>query len=298
MHRWLWVFALVACGDDAATPDAPDAPVAIDATTDACACTYDLPTVTGRIGAPAVELSGLAASHVHPALWTHNDSDSTPRVIALSLTGAVLGELALPGATITDWEDIALGPCGASTCIFLGDIGDNQLARTSVRIYEIDEPAGTASRTGTFRAFDIAYPDGPHNAEALVVDPRDGETYVIVKQPEKPTPVFRMPRITGSTATAEQVGSFTVITTNAPITAADLIVDTCGVRMLVRTYDRVFELRGSASATISELLASTPASVTAPSEMQGEAITYEPDGRGFYTTTEGTNVPLSHVRCR
>jgi hypothetical protein len=32
--------------------------------------------------------------------------------------------------------------------------------------------------------------------------------------------------------------------------------------------------------------------------MQGEGVTYQPDGRGFYTNTEGVMPPIHHTACR
>lgn len=99
----------------------------------------------------ATELSGLAWSRANTdLLWTHNDSGDGPRVFAISASGAARGELSIQGATATDWEDIAIGPCGAASCLYIADIGDNALARGMVRIYEVDEQpqlGGTASTT-------------------------------------------------------------------------------------------------------------------------------------------------------
>ena len=97
---------------------------------------------------------------------------------------------------------------------------------------------------------------------------------------------------------AEMIATFNVPTGNALVTGADLRVDDCGTRLVIRTYTHVFELRGSATATIAELFASAPISQPAPSEMQGEAIAWAADGRGYFTTSEGTNAPLSYVGCR
>src|SRR5688572_17726959 len=70
------------------------------------------------------EASGIAVSRRVPGrLWTHNDSGK-PVVVALDERGAIAGSLAIAGATVTDWEAIAVGPCGTGTgsCLFIGDI--------------------------------------------------------------------------------------------------------------------------------------------------------------------------------
>lgn len=302
MKSWLVLLVIAGCGDDASTPgdaalgDAVD----IDAPP-ACACTYGAGASAGTITvAGAGELSGLAASRtLADTVWTHNDSGDTARLFAITTTGASKGIGTLPAATATDWEDIAIAPCGAASCIYVADIGDNAMARASVRIYEVDEPAQIQGAVNlTFRAFDIAYPDGPHNSEALFVDPRDGASYIITKQASNPSQVFRMPRTAGVTATAVSVGSITIPGSGILlVTAADLHADACGVRLLVRTYDKLFELRAPPAATIAELVATAPQMVPVASEAQGEAVTYLPDGRGYLTVSEGTNPALQKVVC-
>ena len=42
----------------------------------------------------------------------------------------------------------------------------------------------------------------------------------------------------------------------------------------------------------------TPVVVPVGLEQQGEGITYQPDGRGFYTTTEGPMPPIHRTGCR
>ena len=302
MKSWVVLVALAACGDDAGTladGDVPDADL-----TDApagCACTYGAPSGAGAITiAGAVELSGLAASHtIADTVWTHNDSGDTARLFAITTTGGSKGIGTLQGAIATDWEDIAAAPCGAATCLYVADIGDNALARATVRIYEVDEPAQIQGAANlTYRAFDVAYPDGPHNAEAMVVDPRDGASYVITKQASNPSTVFRMPRTAGVTATAVSIGTIAIPGAgNLLVTAADLHADECGVHLLVRTYDKMFELRAPATATIAELVATAPLMVPVATEIQGEAVAYLPDGRGYLTVSEGTSPQLSKVVC-
>ena len=297
MKAWVLGFALLSgCGDDTSAP----ADAEID-TPAACACTYGVASGAGAItAAGAIELSGLAASTtIADTVWTHNDSGDTARLFAITTSGASKGIGTLQGATATDWEDIAIAPCGSASCIYIADIGDNAIARANVRIYEVDEPAQIQGPANlTYRAFDIAYPDGAHNAEALFVDPRDGASYIITKQASNPSTVFSMPRTAGATATAVSVGAITIPGSGVLlVTAADLHADACGVHLLVRTYDKLFELRAAATATIAELVASPPQMVPVASEAQGEAVTYLPDGRGYLTVSEGANPQLSKVVC-
>ena len=48
--------------------------------------------------------------------FAHNDSGDTARFFAVSRTSVVMQTFNLDGATATDWEDIASGPCPAGRC--------------------------------------------------------------------------------------------------------------------------------------------------------------------------------------
>lgn len=302
----LLVVVLAACGDDGATT----ADAAVDGTTvdtpDAgpnCTCTYGAVTNAGAVTTNgADELSGLVASRmIASTLWAHNDSGDGPRLFALATTGTAKGIATLQAATADDWEDIAIGPCGTKECIYVGDIGDNLMARATVRIYEVDEPAAIQGPVNvTYRGFDIAYPDGPHNAEALFVDPRDGESYIITKQATNPSTVFRMPRMAGVQSTAVSVGTISIPGGSLLVTGADLHVGACGLNLLVRTYDGLYELHAPVGATIAQLVAAPKKSVPSATEAQGEAVAYLPDGRSYLTVSEepgGATPQLKRVAC-
>ncbi|MBA3461760.1 MAG: hypothetical protein H0T46_17480 [Deltaproteobacteria bacterium] len=302
----LIVLLLAACGDDGATPadaavdtstgDAPDAGPS-------CTCTYGAVMNAGAVTtAGADELSGLVASRmIAGTLWAHNDSGDGPRLFALTTSGSAKGTATLQAAAADDWEDIAVAPCGTKQCIYVADIGDNLMARASVRIYEVDEPAAIQGPVNvTYRAFDIAYPNGARNSEALFVDPRDGESYIITKQATNPSTVYRMPRMAGVQSTAVSVGTINIPGGSLLVTGADLHVDACGLNLLVRTYDGLYELHAPVGATIAQLVAAPKKSVPSATEAQGEAVAYLPDGRSYLTVSEepgGAAPQLKRVAC-
>jgi hypothetical protein len=269
---------------------------------------YGEPAPVGRITKKSlVELSGLAASRRSPGvLYGHNDSGDAARFFALREGGAVLGQFLLAGVAAIDWEDIALGPCAAGTCVFLGDIGDNKRERVSYAIYAVAEPAlagvDPAAKTPVaFEARRFTYPDGPHNAEALLVHPITGQIHVITKEKSGLSVVFRLPAPSGSAPVlAERVGDLVVPAGgNREITAGS--VHPCASRILVRTYDRAFELEAPAGAPFEAVFSAPLRAVPVPSrqdEPQGEAITYAPDGRGYLTSTEGKAALIHRVGCR
>lgn len=240
----------------------------------ACGCAYGPAHLAGAVTMDgADEVSGLAASVQTPGLlWAHNDGNKGSRLFALSSNGAAKGILELTGAVLVDPEDIAIAPCNGNQCIYLADTGDNTLTRTSVQIYEIDEPADFRGIVQIgYRVFDIAYPDGPHDAEALFVDPRDGASYVIIKQQAPSSAVFAMPRVAGVATTAVPIAELAIPGGAELVTAADLRVDDCGVRLAIRTYSSVWELSGPAGMSIVDLLATTPTEQPVAVEAQGES---------------------------
>jgi hypothetical protein len=138
------------------------------------------------------EASGLALSRRSPGrLWTHNDSGQ-PILFAVDARGAVAGQVRITGASVEDWEAVAVGPCGGDSCIYVGDIGDNEAARPRITIYRVPEPenaSGTASVSGVFHA---TYPDGAHDAETLLAG-ADGRLYIVTKGETGPVALYRFP---------------------------------------------------------------------------------------------------------
>jgi hypothetical protein len=260
---------------------------------------------------PLNELSGIVASRRDlGVVYAHNDSGDQPRFFAMDAeTGKGRGEFLLKGVQAIDWEDIAIGPCAAGTCVFLADIGDNSRVRASVSIYVVPEPAldppkGKQEIT-TFERWTLHYPDGPHDAETLLVDPRSGDLFIVTKEFMGRGTLFGLTR-PASPPTApmvlrklQQVPIPTFGTTL--ITGGD--VHPCAPRVLLRSYGRVFEFRGSKQGDVAAWLSSPPAIVMdgAP-EPQGEAIAYRGDGFGIYSSTEipsgPTPAPLSITTCR
>jgi hypothetical protein len=115
------------------------------------------------------EASGLAVSRRHPGLlWSHNDSGNEPVLFAVDASGSVRGRVRVPAAT-RDWEDISAARCPSADCLYIADIGDNSYARQRVQIYRVPEPALDDPVTARPEVFSLAYPDGPHNAEAAFV---------------------------------------------------------------------------------------------------------------------------------
>lgn len=152
------------------------------------------------------EASGISASRRTPgAFWALNDSGQ-PVIYALDAMGRITGRVRLTGATVDDWEAIAVGPCGSGSCLYVGDIGDNNGTRKQITIYRVPEPAIGQDTTAAAEAFHARYPDRPQDAESLVLTP-DGSLYIVTKGEKGSVALYRFPRElrTGSAMPLQQV---------------------------------------------------------------------------------------------
>src|SRR4051794_23165007 len=141
------------------------------------------------------EVSGVVQSRAHPnVLWVHNDSGDTARMFAIQRNGTMIREYALAGADAIDWEDVALfpGSNGGRDALYFGDIGDNAKARAYITIYAIDEPdPATETTTSAVHSQRLLYPDGPHDAEAMFVDPATRDLFIVTKELSGASVVYR-----------------------------------------------------------------------------------------------------------
>ena len=159
--------------------------------------TYQGPFVIGTTPKDALpEVSGIVQSHQPFTLWMINDSGDEPLVYAVDTRKGLLSKHRLAGAENIDWEDIAIAPSNAeydslgerSNDLYIADIGDNNAKRKSIVIYRIPEPKVFASSTiaeSSVEKFELSYPDGPRDAEAMLVDPLTGEVVIVTKRDAK-----------------------------------------------------------------------------------------------------------------
>jgi hypothetical protein len=247
------------------------------------------------------EGSGIEVGLANPDVyWVHNDSGDTARIFAVDATGATRRTYVLGGATATDIEDIDAGPgpLPGVPYLYVADIGDNSEHRTNAAIYRVPEPAVTAGPTVTLAGVEtlwISYPDGPHNAESLVVDPQTGEMFVIAKPASGgPAAVYRAPAnlAAGSHTVLTRAGTLQLPTGSTNVTtAADVSPD--GSELVVRTYAAVLVWHRQASTSVADALATAPCQGPVPPESQGEAVAFHTDGRGYVTMSEGAG-PVLH----
>jgi hypothetical protein len=145
------------------------------------------------------EASGVALGRRNPRLlWMHNDSDG-PYVLGYGLDGALRARVRVTGASVEDWEDMAIGPCPSGACFYIADIGDNDATRARITIYRTPEPGPADKETAACEAFHAVYPDGARDAESVFVT-SDG--VVIVATKDHPTELYQFPQPLASGAVA------------------------------------------------------------------------------------------------
>ena len=140
------------------------------------------------------ESSGLAPSDRHPGyLYTLNDLGNTPQVFLLAPDGSTAAVLTLEGAENVDWEDLSV----ADGRVYVGDIGGGTTERSSIDVLVFDEPEELADASPSWSKIQLSYPDGAHNAEAMLVHPGDDRIYVVTKSPQD-AGIYAAPKDPGS----------------------------------------------------------------------------------------------------
>ncbi len=218
-----------------------------------------------RFGDPEiVESSGLAV--VDRLVVTTNDSGDSGRVFAVDpATGRTAGT--------TSWTpeplDVeALAPAGRAH-VWVGDIGDNRHVRDSVDVLRV--PVGRGDLTTTPESYELVYPDGPRDAEALVSHPLTGRLHVITKGVFAGT-VYAAPlRLSPDRPNRlEEVGEAPGLVTDATFLPG-------GGGVVVRTYSRAYLAAFPSWQEVS--------SWDLPSQDQGEGVALS--GRDLLLSTEG-----------
>lgn len=255
--------------------------------------------VQGIVEAPELnEVSGLAASRQHDVLWTHNDSGDRPRLYGLDFTGRLIATVKLHPAEAVDWEDIALAPNeGRADSIYVADFGDNRRQRRSVVIYVLDEPADLQAelQVEPRARLELRYPDGPHNAESLLVHPTSHELFIVTKDALGVSRVYRKkPPHESARVVVEQLGElhFGVSPLSGiPLTTAgDYSAD--GRLLAIRTYNDIFLWSAPLGADFMKVVATSPCARISVDQPQGESLAFARDGSGLWTLSEHAAQPL------
>jgi hypothetical protein len=271
---------------------------------------YDKPVQVGQIESPEItESSGLAPSFCQSdVVWTHNDSGDDAFIFAINIKGKHLGTWRVENARNDDWEDMASYKDATGTCyLYIGDIGNNKLDRSQLRVYRVKEPvvsgeAASSSKKNPLRtepadAAVFKYSDSPHDAETLMAQPQTGDIYVLTKRVDGPSLVFKVTPQFGSQSVvqAERIAELSLpAVPNGLLTGGAISPD--GKRVVVCDYSAAYEMVLSGSAAFDDIWKQRPIPVDLGDRKQGEAVTFSADGRSLIATSEKKNSPVIEVK--
>jgi hypothetical protein len=227
------------------------------------------------------ESSGLAKSQKHQGIyWTVNDSGDSARVFGIDTNGKVKAVLSFK-ADVRDVEAVAVDRDGT---IYIADIGDNRLNRDMIEIYTIPEPDELADADVRYHRYDFTYPDGPHNAETLLVEPGTNQLYIVTKVDKGAGAIYAAPPAPSRQGTNE-------LTKLAPAPAGTFTDGTFlsdGQRVVLRTYTGVATVAWGDNPAV---IASTEVAVT-----QGESVAVGQTSNTVLVGSEGSNSAVYQVQ--
>jgi hypothetical protein len=228
------------------------------------------------------ELSGLVG--VGDGMLAMNDGGDRVEVYPLDAACAV-GEVRTADIDPYDPEDLAVGADGT---VWLADTGDNEQKRETVALIGL-RPDGSTTLTR------LTYPDGPHDAEALLLAP-DGTPYLVTKEVLGASSVYRpdAPLADGVTLPMTRVlgMGFTLTgTPGGPVGRAGQLLVTGGAvsadgqRIALRTYTDAYVWPLTDSDVIGAL-GGSPVRIPLPDSPQGEAIAFAGNDRDLLVSSE------------
>ena len=255
-----------------------------------------IPVTNDLFRTDLVEISGLAASRINPGiLYIHNDSGNPNKVYLTDGGGADKGTLTITPVSNRDWEDIAVGPGPAigKSYVYVADIGDNDAKYKSVFVYRFPEPdlagkiAPFVKNIDTVDVIQLKYPDGPRNAETLMVDPLTKDIYIASKEGSL-SKIYVAPYPQSTSSVTELTPVVKLFFNKA--TGGDISAD--GSEILLRSKETIWYWKLPQGTSISTGLFTKPQHAPyANNEPQGEGIGFAADGSGFFTDTEVRDFP-------
>jgi hypothetical protein len=263
--------------------------------------------VIGTIQAgPLKEISGVAVSRKHPGiLYVHNDSGDDPRFFAISNKGVLKREYRFKGVTalngVRDCEDIAIGPgpVAGKSYVYLADIGDNAGMRASIEVYRFEEPSlqDTAFQPLTPKTFTLQYPDGPRDAETILIDPLDRWLYILSKR-EDSISIYMAPLDFGGhdTLVLQTAGKLFFEGKKKEKWLVSGDVSRNGRQVLLKTMRGVYYWQRKSKEHLYEALQRAPVPLPYESNGQEEAICFSQDGKGYIIIAEGKEQPVRYFK--
>ena len=146
-----------------------------------------------------------------------------------------------------------------------------------------------AGTTAPAARLSLRYPDGPHDAEALLVDPRGGTLVIVTKGLARRPRLLRAPA-GGPSPARRRCGAGPRIGLGL-VTAGDVSRD--GSLVALRTYGTLAAWTRRRGEALTATLRRAPCTSPTPlRDGQGESLALDPAGAAFRTVPEGAEAPL------
>jgi hypothetical protein len=239
-----------------------------------------------------IEASGLAVSRNNPQIvWSHNDSGHANRVYAVGINGENFGIFIPEGAGTRDWEDMCIGPgpIEGVNYIYIGDIGDNQAQWNYIVVYRFPEPdisqldsiSFTYIPANQIERMEFFYPDGPRDAETLMIDPWTKDLYIVSKRDFRSI-IYKAP-YPQSTNTLTELEKIAQLPFNWA-TAGDISSD--GHHIAIKDKNKIYYWKRNSEESVLEALKREPKLLPYILEIQGESFGWTVNGMGYFTLSE------------
>jgi len=259
-----------------------------------------------------MEASGMQCSYARAGdFFVHND-EGEPVLYAIDASGADLGSVLIVPAKNKDWEDITSVPVEEGHWLVVGDIGDNQARRESIKLYFVEEPKTGkhdryAGQQDLKHALTLTYPDGPRDCESLAYDPI-GRQILLLSKRDKPPRLYALDLETALTVSHAELKFLGTISKLRPPSSRDRFqfggrtdfisqptgfdISADGTEAVIITYRSLYRYRRGPAETWFEAFQKQPEEVVGPPAVQNEAISYSVDGKAIYVTTEKLPSPV------
>jgi hypothetical protein len=231
------------------------------------------------------EGSGIAFSRTYDGLiYTHNDSGGGRRIYVIDTLGKGSVVFKIKGVWNRDWEDIAVGPGPDPKLnyVYVGDIGDNQAKFSSIFIYRFAEPVefleGMEVEPDILK---LTYPDGPKDAEVLMVDPISKDIFILSKR-DSLNILYKTTQ--EAFEKKEEVLEKVMELPFTMSVGGDISAD--GKEILIKNYFTVYYWVRNENETVDQALSRDPLILPYKPEPQGEAIAFHPNGKSYFTLSE------------
>jgi len=241
------------------------------------------------------EISGMACSRTTPGyIWYHGDENADFKGIeAISPNGTLKMTVNFTSGTTNrdDWEDICTGVYNRKNYVFVGAIGDNDLAyKDNYIIYYFEEPAITSgSKNIAVNYIKFGYPDNKaHNTETLMYDNVEQMLYIVDKVEDGVCTIYKLPFATTYGTTKQTLIQVATLGNSGEkfdyCTAGDISPDGRWMIIKNKKYALLWERQGTES--LATTVTHAPKQIAAyKEEDQGESVAWL-DNSTFYTTSD------------